>query len=305
MSSLHDNAQGFSRVDVVDVAIIGGGPAGVQCAMWLKMMQIEACLFEKRSMLGGLQHDNPFPYQPVALFEHVLNGREVGRAIHQSAVNYGLQFKTNTAVTKVSVTPEGFEVALRSENQTTLVHASHLVIASGTTVQTGGYVPTERMLIGPGEHIIAHDFSGKRVAVLGGGDNAFENCLFIQKKNAALVHVYARSVRARKEFVHAVPAEDVFVGQYVVNSFASTVNELPYDVIVVMYGWTPSLPYLSGLPVVTDDKGYLVTDPQTTETSIANLFAIGDVANRMPPSCIAAMADGIVAARTIRQRISS
>ena len=305
MISLQNSQQSLAQTETFDVVIIGGGPAGVQCAMWLKMMQIDVCIFEKRPALGGLQHDNPFPYQPIALFEHTVNGRQVGQTIHQSAVNYGVSFRTNVIATEVNARHGQFDVTFFDGDKSTLIQTTHLVISSGTTVQTGGYIASERVLIGPGDHIIAHDFSGKRVAILGGGDNAFENCLYIQTKNAALVHIYARTVRARKEFVQAVPTERIFIGSYLVNSSASTVNAVPYDVIVVMYGWVPSLPYLAKLPVAMDDKGFLITHPQTTETSVHNLFAIGDVANRMPPSCIAAMADGIVAARTIRQRITS
>ena len=81
-----------------------------------------------------------------------------------------------------------------------------------------------------------------------------------------------------------------------------TVAGRRYDVIVVLYGWTPALEFMRNHPLARDEKGFVVTDRDSAESSIRNVYAIGEVAQRMHPCCVTSMADGVVAAKAIQRR---
>lgn len=286
-----------------DVVIIGGGPAGAQCALWLDMMGFSPCIIEKRATLGGAQNDNPFIYQPIALIKEQMNGRQISQLIHESVQSKNIACWLDANVIDINKINDKYRISFETYGVLREIDAMYLVLSSGVSIQYGEFSPSEQILIGPGDHIVNYDFQNKRVAILGGGDNAFENYHFIRSRNPELTHVYARKIRARNEFFRTASSTDIFLGEFVADSQKLTIGEVRYDVIVVMFGWKPSLPYLSRFNIESDDKGFVVTNPKTAETSIPNVFAIGDVANRMPPCCITAMADGIVAARAIQQRI--
>lgn len=288
-----------------DVVIVGGGPAGAQCALWLKMMGASPCIVEKRATLGGAQNDNPFIYQSIALIKEPLNGRQISQLIHESVQTKNIPCFLNAQVSSVEWVNGEYHTHFLTSGSTHKVQAKYLVLSTGVCPQSGGFVASDRVLIGPGDHIVNYDFRAKRVAILGGGDNAFENYHFIRDKQAALVHIYARTIRARNEFFKTAATHDIFLGEFQADAELLSIAGTAYDVIVVMYGWKPLLPYLSGFDIARDHKGFLITDPQTAETSIPHVYAIGDVANRMPPCCITAMADGIVAAQAIQRKIDN
>jgi thioredoxin reductase len=182
------------------------------------------------------------------------------------------------------------------------LRAPYLVLASGVRPADGGFRASENLLIGPGKQIAHRDFRDQSVAILGGGDNAFENYEFIRARGARSVHIFARSIRARREFLERIPPEDTSVGPYEVEAEAMTVAGQRYDVIVVLYGWTPALEFMRDHPLARDERGFVVTDRDSTESSIRNVFAIGEVAQRMHPCCVTSMADGVVAAKEIQRR---
>jgi thioredoxin reductase len=183
-----------------------------------------------------------------------------------------------------------------------LVESKTVVLASGVRPSAGGLKAALNLLIGPGTQGASQDFAGKQVASRGGGDNAFENYLFIKNRGAVSVDIYARSIRARKEFLESVPVSDVYVGQYSVNEGQSVVSGRQYDKIVVLYGWEPHLPYVKSLGLARDPRGFVLTDPDC-QTTVLGVFAIGEVAQRMHPCCITSMADGVVAAKAIQRSL--
>jgi thioredoxin reductase len=148
------------------------------------------------------------------------------------------------------------------------------------------------------------DFAGARVALLGGGDNAFENHEFVKQRGASHACIYARTVRAQKQFVDRVPAADLVVGVPIIEPATKQVNGQPYDCILVLYGWQANIGFLDGLSVVTDDRGFVQTDMACAQTSVDGVYAIGEVAQRMHPCVPTAMADGVVAAKAIEKKLT-
>lgn len=158
------------------------------------------------------------------------------------------------------------------------------------------------VFVGPGSSIMAQDYAGLSVAVLGGGDNAFENFVYVRNRGARAVHLYARSVRAQQQWVARAGQDGVRVGPYQVDPAARTVDGRAYDLILVFYGWEPQAAFAEALGLQRDARGYIRTDAATAETSTADVYAIGEVAHRMHPCVVTSLADGVVAAKTIQRR---
>ncbi|CAF4352675.1 unnamed protein product [Rotaria sp. Silwood2] len=281
-----ENKTTTAKPEQYDVTIIGGGPAGSSCALWLKMLGFKPCIIEKRHQLGGLQNDSPY-------------------------LNEWIAAVSGLTVIHVECTQTGFRVEfVDKEKVHHLVDSSFLVIATGVSPATGDLQETDRLLIGPGNKISNHDFTNKSVAILGGGDSAFENYEFIKAKQPSYVHIYARndkehSIRARQEFTDRVPAVDVrqYEGACHIDTVSNTVNGEKYDRIIVLYGWTASIPFMAKFNVEKTAKGFVATNGATYETSEAGIYAIGEVAQRVHPCCVTAMADGVVAAKAIQKKL--
>ncbi len=290
-----------------DAIIIGGGPAGSSCALWLKMLGYKPCILEIRSRLGGLQNESPYPNQWIAVLPGFI-GQQVAASIQENISRHGISYYLNSTVTAVEIIENEYRVHFAdSEKLSYSLYAPHLVIASGVTPISGGLRPSDNVLIGPGEQIVNYSFADKRVAILGGGDNAFENYEFIKQQGAKIVHIYAQhdkqhAIKARYEFLARVPKEDIFLhqGQIDINSEKNTVNNQKYDILIALYGWTACLSFLSHFKLKLNEKGFIETNPHTAESSQRNVYAIGEVAQRAHPCCVTAMADGVIAAKAIQ-----
>src|SRR5690606_9744738 len=139
-------------------------------------------------------------------------------------------------VTGVEAVDTGFAVTTREGN---VLRGRHLVLATGTRARSLPSAdaapafdrarPFPGVLVGPGDHIVAENFQGRRVAVLGGGDNGFENALYAMDHGAEVVHVYARTVRAQHQFVRRLPSSQLMRGEYQVDPQTRTVNGRAYD----------------------------------------------------------------------------
>ncbi|MFG1346782.1 NAD(P)/FAD-dependent oxidoreductase [Xanthobacter autotrophicus DSM 431] len=281
-----------------DAVIIGGGPAGASCALWLKMLGFRPCIIERRCALGGLQNDNPYPNQWIAPVLHK-TGFEVAADMHRHVLEHDIVCRFGEAVTELEVVEGGFRVTT-SGGQVILGRAA--VLASGVRPVKGGFAASEQVIIGPGRTMFNADFEGQSVAILGGGDNAFENYIFVRKRGAAGVTLFARTIRARREFLEKVPPADVRIGPYPIAPEIPEVAGLAFDRVVVLYGWEPYLPYARHLNLAMSPRGFVETSADC-ETSLPNLYAIGEIAQRMHPCCVTSMADGVVAAKAIQRTL--
>jgi thioredoxin reductase len=282
-----------------DAAIVGAGPAGASCALWLARLGCRAILIEAGGSPGGLLRETPFRNDWIAT-QPGATGFELAANLGVSLAAAGVSTIMGRRVEAVDGGQGRFSVHLAGGQSVT---ARHVVLATGVQPVRGGLVPSERILIGPGRHVAEARFTAERVAILGGGDNALENYAFIRTRGAAEVHVHARTLRGQRAAIAAAEPADLHVGTYDVDGENLRVNGQRYDRLVVMYGWEPSpLPKLSAEPA-RDGRGFLDVHPHTCETSLPGLFAIGEVTRRNHPCVVTAMADGIVAAKTVQARV--
>ena len=283
------------------VVIIGGGPAGCQCALWLYMLGYEPIVIEQASVLGGLQATDPYPNNwLVGMMD--ITGEELAHQMQHHLEKMQIPLLLESSPQQITKHTQGFTVVVGEKK----IETRRIVIATGVKAKSGSFLASENVLIGPGQHVFNYSFAGKRVAILGGGDNAAENYTFIKEKNSALCHVYARTIKARKNLWLAVAKNDIYASPYEVDQQTLTITQQGkkrvYDVIVVLYGWEANIPtvFEPFKKQLMDKQGFIITD-KVCHTPVAGLYAIGEVANRAHPCVITAMADGVIAAKAIQE----
>jgi len=312
-----------------DAIVVGAGPAGASCAVWLKQLGFDPLLLESASEPGGLLRSNSY-LDVWTVTSPDQTGQDMARQLARQVEISGVQLRCNARVIRVEHDGTCFTVSYQLDavrepgqsdrGQTCLIErAANLVVASGVRARAPHDMrsvacfdqhvdsqgdPCAEVLIGPGEHIMNHDFEGLSVAILGGGDNAFENYLFVKSRGASSVRIYARTVRAQHQFVRQVPGDDVCLGAVTFDPRQRSVNGQTYDRVLVFYGWQANVEFLDDISIKRDVRGFLEVDPLTAQTSVAGLYAIGEVTQRMHPCVPTAMADGVVAAKAIERRLA-
>jgi thioredoxin reductase (NADPH) len=292
---------------VYDAMIVGGGPAGASCAVWLARLGLRPVLVDAQSALGGLSVNNPFRDDWIAVLPDV-TGMQVAAGIAQSVRAADIPVFQAWRAQAARPRADGFDLQIEhASGESQILSGRTLVLASGVRPRTLPDSPAGAtfagVLIGPGAHIAGRDFNGLSVAILGGGDNGFENFAYVRSRGARSVHLYARSVRAQRQFVGRVPAQDLRLGACRVDPHARTVNGRHYDLILVFYGWEPQADFVADLCLERDEQGFIRTDFAGAGTSVSGVYAIGEVAQRMHPCVVTSLADGVVAAKAIQARI--
>lgn len=284
----------------IDVIIIGAGPAGASCAIWLKQLGFEPLLVDKNDRCGGLQLSNPYTNTWIATSAGV-RGADVAKSIQDNIDQHQVATRLGTAAESAAVVSDHVSVRLATGE---VLHAPYLVLAGGVAPKSGGFASRLGLLVGPGNAVAATDFSNAKVAILGGGDSALENYSFIKARQASQVKVFARSLRARAEMLDKVNPEDVCLGNYEVDPDARTVNGERFDTILVLYGYEAHESSLLGLRPLLRPDGFVFTDPNC-QTSLERVFAVGELAQRAHPCCVTSMADGVVAAKALQRLLES
>lgn len=287
-----------------DAAIVGAGPAGVSCAIWLARLGLAPILIEAAEEAGGLCRSHPFRDDWNASLPGQ-TGPQVADNLACSLEQAGVPALFSRSVAAVRQLNGQFKVLMRGASESVLAH--RLVLATGVRART---LPSSQnmqdagqwpgVLTGPGAHVVAQDFQGKRVAVLGGGDNAFENALYVRERGARSVEVFARSIRAQQQFIRRFPAEAIYVGRHDIDAASLTVNGSRYDLLLVFYGWEPCIAFAESLSLRRTSRGFVATDAATAQASCPGVYAIGEVAQRMHPCVVTALADGVTAAKAIQ-----
>ena len=284
------------------VLIVGGGPAGCSCALWLKQLGCAPSLLDAGQGLGGLQNESPYPNTWVGGVTG-MTGQDFAARLDRQVTSLGIPVERETRALSAEWRDGSFFVKAQGPKGVFEASAPFLVAASGSRPRDGGLPDAPGLLVGPGRRIENEDFSGCKVAILGGGDNAFENHGIITAKGAGSVTLFARSLRARRSLRDRVPQSDLRVGPYEAATSPLSVNGERFERIVVLYGWRPNSEWLTGLAPDRAPGGEVLTEPRSAESSVPGLYAIGEAAGRAHPCCSTAMADGVTAATDILRRM--
>jgi len=301
-----------------DVLIIGAGPAGLSAARWCDELGLDTLVLEQAEEVGGqlLSVHNPIENY---LGVHAKDGRELRDRF--AAQTEGSDFDLWTQVEIDGVDLKAKRVTLRSGEE---LQSIAIIIATGLRRRKLG-IPGEEEFVGRG--IIESgkgdrdQFAGKDVCVIGGGDAAAENALLLAEICPTVTLVNrGKKMRARREFTEQLQTHHcitVFPESHVLRIIGKDRVEAveieraqaikPFQMavqgVLVRIGWEPNTVFISG-QLELDEGGYVIVGSQQ-ETSVANVFAIGDVANPLAPTIAGAVGAGATAAKVIASRLGN
>jgi thioredoxin reductase (NADPH) len=275
----------------VDVLIIGGGPAGISAAIWCKRLGVECLLLEEQAQLGG---------QLLAIFNEIIdypgiqaeNGIEMQRKMVKHFIDMGCLYEVNTKV--LSINERSKTVKVKQQEKEKEICYTYLILATGSSQRKLG-VPGEQQMIDRGEVYSAsadgERLKGKTVALIGGGDRAFEGAHLLASK-AKQVYLIHRSThfKAREQYVEKVlsaPGVKVMTdtevtaihGKHHVTSIdlKSKNNEcqnLLVDAVLIRLGVAPNVELIKE-KVTTTQSGLIVIN-EVHQSSTPSIYAIGD-----------------------------
>ncbi len=271
-----------------EAIILGGGPAGISAAIWLKKLGVDVVLVERSGALGGLQGRSPYENLWIPGVQGK-TGQDVARALAGHAMALGVEARLNHQAPVV--VGDGYTCGD--------VSAPYLVIATGSMPRAGRFTPSPTVAIGPGEPMEALDVKDRRVAILGGGDNAFDQARFVGDRGGRVTVFSRGEPRAQKMLQAMIPDVRVVAGPYEARQKTMTVNGEAFDVFGVMYGFEAVVP--DGLKP-RRQSGYVKVN-RFGETSLPGVYACGEVTDYWHPCVTTAAAHGVQVARQIATRL--
>ncbi|MFO7772907.1 MAG: thioredoxin-disulfide reductase [Dehalococcoidia bacterium] len=299
------------------VIIIGGGPAGLTAGLYCARSRLDILLVEK-GIIGG-QITNAERVENYPGFPRGITGLQLGQLIYEQATGHGLE----TVLADVARVVPGQRHNLVSTSEGDFISES-IIIASGSQYRKLG-VPGEDKFVGRGISYCATCdgplFRDKAVAVVGGGDAAITEALYLSKFASSVKVIHRRSqLRASKilqeraaaepkiEFIwDAVVAEiegDGVIRQVSLkNTKDARISVLELAGVFVAIGSEPNSGQWQGL-LPLDEGGYIITN-EVMETEIPGIFAAGDVRHNSARQAITAAGDGATAAVAAERFLSS
>ncbi len=295
--------------DVREVIIIGGGPAGYTAALYSARANLRPLVIEGFAWGGQLMITSDVENYP-GYPEGVL-GPEMMRDFRKQAERFGADFVTDD-VTKVDFSERPFRVWVGDDEY----RAQSVIVSTGASARQLG-LESERTLQGRGVSYCAvcdaAFFGEKRVIVVGGGDSAMEEAVFLAKFATSVTVVHRRDeFRASPIMIDRARSNDkiTFVTNAVVDEVigdgkvtavrlrdtrTDEVSEVEADGLFVAVGHDPNTAlFLDQLD--HDEAGYLVTRPGSTATNVAGVFAVGDVVDHVYRQAITAAGSGCMGA---------
>ena len=292
---------------VHDMIIIGGGPAGYTAALYASRAGLDTLLIEKMSAGGQMALTDIIDNYPG--FPEGIDGFTLGMNMQACAERFGTKTEYSEVV---SVHLKNDVKKITTTSGEFLSHT--LVIATGADPRVLG-IDGEDRLIGRGLHYCAHCdgrfYKGKTVMVVGGGNSAASDALYLSNLAEKVYVVHRRdTLRATKiyheplmkaenvEFVWNSVVDDYIVDGKIIGAkirdvISGDIKEINIDGLFVSIGRKPATDIFVG-QLETDDFGYLVAD-ETTKTNVDGVFAVGDVRTKHLRQVVTAVADGAVA----------
>ncbi|ADG82811.1 thioredoxin-disulfide reductase [Thermincola potens] len=295
-------------MDVYDIVIIGGGPAGITAGMYAARAALK-CILIERGMPGG-QAATTDQIENYPGFPEGIGGPDLMMNMHQQALKFGLETKFGE-VNELKKDGQWFLANVSGQD----IKARAVIIATGTESLNLG-VEGEQRFRGRGVSYCATCdgafFKGLKVAVIGGGDAALEEGMFLTRFASKVYLVHRRNeFRATKvvqERLREFPQIELVLNSVVTSVLGDNKVEaikvknlatgeekaIAVDGVFVYIGKKPNSELVKDM-VQLDERGYIITD-QNMQTSLPGLFAAGDVRVTPLRQVVTAVSDGAVAA---------
>ena len=301
---------------IYDTVIIGGGPAGYTAALYASRAGLDTLVIEKMSAGGQMALTGDIDNYPG--FPEGVDGFTLGANMQAAAERFGAK------------TEYGEVLSLElSEKVKKIITVSKTFLAKTVIIATGAEprelgIEREKELVGRGVHYCAHCdgrfYKGKTVAVIGGGNSAVSDALYLSRLAKKVYLVHRRdTLRATKIYLDPlkkaenieflfdstlvdIVAEPRVKQAKIKNLKSSEENYIDCDGIFISIGRSPTTAFLNGA-IPLDAQGYIIAD-ESTRTPIDGVFAAGDVRTKTLRQIVTAVSDGAVAASVAEEYIS-
>lgn len=306
-------------IEKVSVLIIGSGPAGYTAAIYAARANMKPVLYQGIQPGGQLTITTEVENYPG--YPEGIQGPEMMVHFEKQASRMGADIRYGLA-TKVDFSGSPLKVWIDEEKE---MHADSVIISTGASAKWLG-LPSEERLNGYGVSACAvcdgFFFKGKEVAIVGAGDTAAEEALYLSKL-CTQVHMIVRrdQMRASKimqDRVLSTPnikvywnAEtDEILGDKKVEAVrikdnkSGTTQEIPVSAFFVAIGHQPNSAIFKDY-IDMDETGYILTVPGTTKTNVAGVFAAGDVQDKNYRQAVTAAGSGCMAALDAERYLTS
>ncbi|MBA2294954.1 MAG: thioredoxin-disulfide reductase [Actinobacteria bacterium] len=296
--------------EVRNLIVIGGGPAGYTAALYAARANLEPLVIEGFQWGGQLMITSDVENYPG--YADGVMGPAMMQDFRRQAERFGTTFVTDD-VTRVDFSERPFRVWVEDEEY----RAEAIVIATGASARQLG-LASERLLQGRGVTYCATCdaafYRDRIVVVVGGGDSAMEEALFVSRFASKVYVVHRREEfraspimvdRARandkvefvlNKVVTEVLGEDKVTGVRLEDTVTGAESVLATDGLFVAIGHDPTTGLFLDQLDHEPDTGYLVTRGKTTETNIPGVFAAGDVQDHVYRQAVTAAGSGCAAA---------
>lgn len=300
-----------------DVAILGGGPAG-----------LTAAIYASRARLSTVMIERNYPGGQVAMCENIENypgyvantsGFELCTSMKDQAEKFGAEIKL-TEIEKLELDSPHEKILHAADGEQ--IKARTVILSLGANPRRLG-VPGEVEFIGRGVSYCAvcdaAFFKDKKLVVVGGGDSAVEDSSFLTRYASSVTIVHRRDkFRAQRiiqeralgnptinvqwnSVVKSIGGKDSVDHVVLENVQTREQSHLPVDGVFVLIGLDPNTSFLGG-QIKLDELGYIITD-DNMRTNIPGVFAAGDVRHKLLRQIVTACADGAIAATAAEKYI--
>ena len=297
----------------VKILIIGSGPAGLTAAIYAARAMVKPLIISGDRAGGQLTITTDVENYPG--FEDPIQGPVLVEQMRKQALRYGTEFENDTVVS-VNEKAKPFEVSLASGKTIT---ADTIIIATGAEAKWLG-LETEQKYMGFGVSACAtcdgFFYRNKKVAVIGGGNTAVEEALFLTHFASEVILFHRRDVlRAEKllqtrlfqnkkiTFIPNMVTQEILgggnpegvVGIRMQNTLTQDIKDYSVDGVFVAIGHKPNTDVFVQ-KIAMDTEGYIKVDAGTVQTSVAGIFAAGDVSDKIYRQAVTAAGMGCMAA---------
>jgi thioredoxin reductase (NADPH) len=302
---------------IYEVIVVGGGPGGLTAGLYTSRARLSTLLIECALFGGQMTTTEMIENYPG--FPQGINGDELSRLMEEQAKRFGLETVAEEVV-KVSLEEE--MKVVQTDGST--YHCEALIVCTGTEYRKLG-VPGEKEFAGKGVSYCATCdgafFRDSQIVVVGGGDSALTEALFLTKfaKELTIIHrrdalrgtkIYQERVFANPKIkflwnsvVQEIKGDSVVRSIVVKNVKSGETKEFATDGAFLFVGLAPKTQFLKGV-VQMDTGGYILTNDDC-ETSVKGIFAAGDCRKKLLRQVATAVGDGATAAFAAEKYLES